>query len=99
MTLDPKTEKEMFQKHAPLVGAMVRQFVAAAPQVFSREQLHNFGLVALLGAVRSRQRTGSVSFESFARSYIHDAMLGEVRRQKNWLAGSSEESMSHLARV
>jgi DNA-directed RNA polymerase specialized sigma subunit len=99
MTLDSQNEKEIFQKHTPLVNAMVRQFVAVAPHVFSREQLHSFGLVALLGAVRHRQCSSRMSFETFARSYIHDALLAEVRRQKNWLAGTPENSTSNFARV
>jgi DNA-directed RNA polymerase specialized sigma subunit len=99
MTPDPKTEKEIFHKHTPLVAAMVRQFAAAAPQAYSREQLHSLGLVALLGAVRHRQGASHVSFESFARSYIHDSLLTEMRRHKNWLAGAAEGSISNFARV
>jgi len=99
MTLDPHSEKEIFQKHTPLVAAMVRQFAAAAPQVFSREQLHSFGLVALLGAVRNRQSASRMAFESFARSYIHAAMLGEMRRYKSGPTGATEASTSNYARV
>jgi DNA-directed RNA polymerase specialized sigma subunit len=99
MNLDSQTEKEIFQQHTPLVAALVRQFTDSAPAVFSREQLHSFGLVALLNAVRERKRFGSVAFESFARTYIQDALLAEVRRQKNWFAGATENSTSHFARV
>jgi DNA-directed RNA polymerase specialized sigma subunit len=99
MTLDPHSEKEMFHKHTPLVAAMVRQFAAASPQGCSRDQLHSLGLVALLGAVRNRQSAGRVPFEAFARSYIYDSLLGEMRRHKNWLAGAAETSIQNLARV
>ncbi len=99
MTPDPHSEKEIFQKHTPLVAAMVRQFAAAAPQVFSREQLHSFGLVALLGAVRNRQGSNRMLFESFARSYIHDAMLGEMRRHHSRPAGAVGGSISNFASV
>ena len=99
MTLDPKTEKEIFQKHTPLVAAMVRQFAAAAPEAYSREQLHSLGLVALLGAVRNRRGASRVSFETFARTYIHDTLLTEMRRHKDWLAGATETSVQNFARV
>ena len=99
MNLDSQTEKEIFQQHTPLVAALVGQFAANAPAVFSREQLHSFGLVALLNAVRERQRFSCGSFETFARTYIHDALLTELRRQKNWFAGANENSTSQFARV
>ncbi|HTB85531.1 MAG TPA: hypothetical protein VK742_17925 [Candidatus Sulfotelmatobacter sp.] len=99
MTLDLHSEKEIFQKHTPLVAAMVRQFAAAAPQVFSREQLHSFGLVALLGAVRHRRGCNRMAFETFASSYIHDALLGEMRRHDCRPAGAAQGSISNFAPV
>lgn len=84
MNLNPHNERDLLKQHTPLVASAVNQFAAAVPALFSPDHLHGLGLIALLDAARHYPPTSRVSFETFARVQIHSALLGEMRRAKNW---------------
>jgi len=83
-------ERDLLKQHTPLVASAVNQFASAAPAIFSADHLHGLGLIALLDAARHYPPTSRVSFETFARVQIHSAMLGEIRRAKNWFNDAVE---------
>ncbi len=94
-----KIEPELLKQHTPLVTAMVRQFSEAMPTFFSAEHLHGLGLIALQDATRCYPPTSRMSFAAFASIHIHGALLGEIRRAKNWFQSSSATVNSTSARV
>jgi RNA polymerase sigma factor for flagellar operon FliA len=79
-------EKELLQKHTPLVSALVNRLVASTPQSCSADHLHSLGLIALLDAARCYPQTSSVPFESFARIQVQSALIGEINRAKRWFS-------------
>jgi RNA polymerase sigma factor for flagellar operon FliA len=81
------TEGELLKQHTPLVSSVVRQFADRLPELLSADHLHGLGLIALLDAARRYPSSSRVSFETFARIQIHGALLGEIRRAKNWFPG------------
>jgi DNA-directed RNA polymerase specialized sigma subunit len=85
-------ERELLQQHTPLVSALVKQFAAAMPPVFSAEHLHGLGLIALLDAVRSYPPACQMKFETFAHIQIYGALIGEIRRAQNWFQSEGKKS-------
>ncbi len=99
MNLKNQTEPELLKQHAPLVVAMVRQFTVALPSVFSAEHLHGLGLIALQDATRCYPPSSRLSFAAFASIHIHGALLGEIRRAKNWFQSPAANVNSTSATV
>ncbi|MDR3459839.1 MAG: sigma factor [Verrucomicrobiae bacterium] len=100
MNVKSFNERDLLQRHTPLVSSAVSQFTSSAQPICSADHLHGLALIALLDAARLYPATSHVPFETFARVQIHGALLGEVRRAKKWFssagAGSAETSTPAL---
>jgi DNA-directed RNA polymerase specialized sigma subunit len=99
MNANNHVEPELLKQHTPLVTAMVRQFTVAMPTFFSAEHLHGLGLIALQDAARCFPPSSRLSFAAFASIHIHGALLGEIRRAKNWFQTTSANANSTSALV
>jgi len=80
-------EKELLEKHMPLVRGVVGRLQMTLPSHVDVEDLTSAGVLGLLDAIRNyNPRLGS-SFESYARVRIRGSILDELRRM-DWVPRS-----------
>jgi RNA polymerase sigma factor for flagellar operon FliA len=76
----PDGERELIERHAPLLARIARRLAARTGHAVAAEDLWSAGALGLLEAVRRYDPARDVRFETFAEHRIRGAMLDEMRR-------------------
>ncbi|MCI0535292.1 MAG: FliA/WhiG family RNA polymerase sigma factor [Verrucomicrobiales bacterium] len=73
-------EGELIQQYLPLVKTVVSRLAMTLPSHVDVEDLHSYGQIGLLNAIRKFDPHAGSSFESYARVRIRGAILDELRK-------------------
>lgn len=91
-------EEELTQRGLPIVHYLVADVARRVPRSVHREDLVSAAMLGLVQAVRSWDPERGASFESFARTRIHGAILDELR-VKDWASRSVRTEGRRLQKV
>lgn len=73
-------ERELIQRHAPLLDRIARRLAGRTGHAVVPEDLWSAGALGLIDAVRRFDPARDVRFETFAEHRIRGAMIDEMRR-------------------